>query len=446
MGDSSQSQATEGMISRAALVPPAPPQRRRAGARGDSAADLVRVPPDGSAACRGRHGRGPRDSRGGATALGGLFPVPAGFQPNVDFWLDVFARHSSDQVVLHDEALAEVVLSRLDFAALEDSGLSDLEQRRRREREVQDAQRRYREALDRLGDGRPAESNEERRIEVGFANRPGDRSRYREAADRLRVQTGLRDLISPPFPAPGSTWPRWKASSASGGCQWKRPCPSSSRCSRKGRAPRSAPAASGSSCRRRRGHTSRWIERDERYYPLRATEAAAAVLAENHAALELAARHHRVQLGQERDAEGRSRAGDERSGARSSAVTSCASSASRPASSTPSSWPRPRSTRTEPATFLASSRRLPSPTSISSPTGSWRSPTRRANRHASRRPAPPQPGLEHGRLGRPTDFPRDQILRAGWAVGGLPRRVRGAAGQSQADEQAATTRCAAATP
>lgn len=216
-----------------------------------------------------------------------LFPVPTGFQRNVDFWIDALARHGSDHVVLHDELDLDVIYAVLDFSGLADSDLSDLEKARRRQREVQEADRRYRAALDGLAEGRSPASEEEQRVEALFSAHPGGRQRYREAAVRLRTQTGLRDKFLAAVPRSGLYMSEMERIFASRGLPAELTrMPFVESMFQEGA--RSKVGAGGiwqfmpTSAR---PHLALGIEVDERYDPLRATEAAAAVLADNHAAL-----------------------------------------------------------------------------------------------------------------------------------------------------------------
>ena len=45
------------------------------------------------------------------------FPQPAELQPDVDFWVSIFTRYSTDEGVLHDNRELGVVYDRLDMPA-----------------------------------------------------------------------------------------------------------------------------------------------------------------------------------------------------------------------------------------------------------------------------------------------------------------------------------------
>lgn len=124
-----------------------------------------------------------------------LFPVPDNLRPNIRFWYDVFTEHDSNRVLLHDEEYLEIVYTVLDFSKVEASDLSEISKRKRRQKAVRDAEGKYLHILHALANGHDLEEDPagQERVEQLFAHVPGGRSKYREAADRLRTQTGLQD-------------------------------------------------------------------------------------------------------------------------------------------------------------------------------------------------------------------------------------------------------------
>lgn len=113
------------------------------------------------------------------------FPQPAELQPDVDFWIGIFTRYSTDQGVLHDSRNLGVVYERIDFPA----GLD----RRERQRRVVQRRKAVQGVLAQLASGkRDNLSPEEARI---LALWPADVSGATlvDASRNIRYQQGLSD-------------------------------------------------------------------------------------------------------------------------------------------------------------------------------------------------------------------------------------------------------------
>ncbi|MCH9652119.1 MAG: LysM peptidoglycan-binding domain-containing protein [Deltaproteobacteria bacterium] len=123
-----------------------------------------------------------------------LFPVPKILEPQVTFWTDIFSRYDSNKVVLHDEKYLQVIYAVLDFTALEEADLSDLQKKKKRQEAARKAEQKYRTILLEIaGKGLSADPEIQRRLESLFSTVPGGREKYRQATERFRTQTGLKD-------------------------------------------------------------------------------------------------------------------------------------------------------------------------------------------------------------------------------------------------------------
>ena len=113
------------------------------------------------------------------------FPLPEELRPDVDFWLSVFTRYSSNEGILHDNRNLAVVYERIDVPA----GISRKE-RNRRVKKHRDALIRVLQSL--AGGKRADLSAEEARV---LALWPEDVSNdeLRAATGRIRFQQGLAD-------------------------------------------------------------------------------------------------------------------------------------------------------------------------------------------------------------------------------------------------------------
>lgn len=113
------------------------------------------------------------------------FPIPADLQRDVDFWVSIFTRYTTDQGVLHDNRNLAVVYERIDLSA--EMG------RRERQRRVAKRREKLQAVLRTLSRGkRDNLSAEEARI---LSLWPADVSNETLAAatKRIRYQQGLKD-------------------------------------------------------------------------------------------------------------------------------------------------------------------------------------------------------------------------------------------------------------
>jgi membrane-bound lytic murein transglycosylase D len=113
------------------------------------------------------------------------FPQPAELQPDVDFWVSIFTRYSTDEGVLHDNRNLGVVYDRLDMPAK----LS----RRERNRRVDARRKQLQAVLRSLASGKRSNlSREEARV---LALWPADVTdgTLSAAVKRVRFQHGLSD-------------------------------------------------------------------------------------------------------------------------------------------------------------------------------------------------------------------------------------------------------------
>ncbi len=120
-----------------------------------------------------------------AAAADDSFPQPPELNPDVDFWVSVFTRYSTDEGLLHDNRNLAVVYARLDMPAK----LS----RRERQRRVENRRKKIRAVLQSLASGkRDNLSDEEARV---LALWPEDvsNSTLAAATKRIRFQQGLSD-------------------------------------------------------------------------------------------------------------------------------------------------------------------------------------------------------------------------------------------------------------
>ena len=133
-------------------------------------------------------------------AVAADFPRPAGLEPAVAFWRNVFGTWSENQVALHDNEHLGVVYEVVDLRDLVGAdGRPEARYTREREARVNRAKARIVAALEkahRHGPGAKVLSAPEREVVRKANDLPGGRTRFRQAGARLRGQSGLRERFS----------------------------------------------------------------------------------------------------------------------------------------------------------------------------------------------------------------------------------------------------------
>ncbi len=121
----------------------------------------------------------------GAAVADDRFPWPPELEPDVQFWIDIFTRYSTEEGVLHDNREMGVVYARIDMP----SGLS----RRERQRRITAERDEIKAVLEVLASGkREGLTAEEARI-LGLWPDGVSNETLRAAVGRIRFQQGLSD-------------------------------------------------------------------------------------------------------------------------------------------------------------------------------------------------------------------------------------------------------------
>ncbi|MFQ5768687.1 MAG: lytic transglycosylase domain-containing protein, partial [Acidobacteriota bacterium] len=122
----------------------------------------------------------------------GPLPVPAGLEPRIAFWIDIYTRYTTRQAVLHDEEYPQVIYGVIDLGEAPDEGpeFPDadeeiMEKARQRVAEIIRRQEQQEKSLAIL-------SEEEQLVRDALALLPAE-ERGRRAAGRVRSQRGLQD-------------------------------------------------------------------------------------------------------------------------------------------------------------------------------------------------------------------------------------------------------------
>jgi membrane-bound lytic murein transglycosylase D len=128
-----------------------------------------------------------------------VFPRPRVLDPAIAFWRDIFATYSEHQVVVHDDWYLGKVYEVLDFRSwVSDGEPLTSSQVNEKRREIDEATQRVRGILLRLdanGDSADGLGPEEHKVYAMFAD-VHQPNKFREAADRIRTQAGLRERFA----------------------------------------------------------------------------------------------------------------------------------------------------------------------------------------------------------------------------------------------------------
>lgn len=125
------------------------------------------------------------------------FAVPPALVPQVDFWVNIFARYGKRQVVIHDTERLDRIYSVLDMSDLDSEGLSETQIELAMKAGEDDEKARVRTVLRRLDQVDPNSdylTPDEQRVAALFADDPSP-GKFAAAAseDRVRGQRGLRE-------------------------------------------------------------------------------------------------------------------------------------------------------------------------------------------------------------------------------------------------------------
>ena len=217
------------------------------------------------------------------------FPVPDSLRPNVDFWTKVYTEYDSRHVLLHDEWHLDVIYAVIDFTQLESSEISDYRKQKLRREELTKVREKYRKILLNLAAGRDAvdHPDDQARVAKLFANHGDGTAKYKTASYRLRTQTCLSDHFEEAIGRSGRFMPHLERIFTDAGLPIELTRMPFVESMFRVNAQSSAAAVGMWQFVRptARQFLDMELEFDERFDPLRATEAAAKMLTQNHRSL-----------------------------------------------------------------------------------------------------------------------------------------------------------------
>ncbi len=124
---------------------------------------------------------------GGATAPTKNFPIPDELVPAVQFWTEIFTRHDSTRIILHDRRDLNVIWQVIELPLGEDGAVDEKAANRKVKEITNDLKKRLRR-LERD----PAPTDDEDRVILALAGEK-DPARLKGAWTRVRAQRGVAD-------------------------------------------------------------------------------------------------------------------------------------------------------------------------------------------------------------------------------------------------------------
>ena len=129
-----------------------------------------------------------------AKAQGGAFQVPAELRARVDFWKDIFATYTSNQVVIHYRDFPQVRFGLLDFSN-EAKKMNPVVLERYKDRIEKEALTAMREQLTALSKGDEPKTPFQLQVADLLRDIPGGAIKYKRLIDDdlIRTQSGIRE-------------------------------------------------------------------------------------------------------------------------------------------------------------------------------------------------------------------------------------------------------------
>ena len=118
-----------------------------------------------------------------------LFPEPESLKPMVNFWIDIYTRYDSHEVVIHDAGNLDIVYEVVDLNMKPGPTAS----RRSKNRYVEKRRKHYSGILRRLGRQQGNCKNIDECLVAALFDNRTDKSSYYKAARKVRTQFGLAD-------------------------------------------------------------------------------------------------------------------------------------------------------------------------------------------------------------------------------------------------------------
>src|SRR4030066_2055819 len=128
-----------------------------------------------------------------------IFPIPTELKDNVEFWKKIYAKYTSDEVVIHDGRYMGITYAYLDFAYLKDEDISERNKERIKERKSKEVKEYYKKILIKLSRkdlDLESLNDEEKRVYERFRSiEDKDKFVMDRRGKRVRAQSGQKDFF-----------------------------------------------------------------------------------------------------------------------------------------------------------------------------------------------------------------------------------------------------------
>jgi len=142
------------------------------------------------------------DFSGQSKALGyseTAFSVPKGLEPQVNFWLEIYSKYTTDQGLIHDTENVALIYEEVDFKDITNDGsLNRFQKEKKKQKLVNDKKKEIIEILQRLDKVENADSLNEREKKIwSLFQNVNEPNKFKEAGhkSRVRFQLGQKDRM-----------------------------------------------------------------------------------------------------------------------------------------------------------------------------------------------------------------------------------------------------------
>ncbi|MEN8212407.1 MAG: lytic transglycosylase domain-containing protein, partial [Thermodesulfobacteriota bacterium] len=118
------------------------------------------------------------------------FPTYPAIKPNVEFWVDIFTKYSKSHGVIHDSRNLDIIY---EIITLDDS--NTLRAHRKNRKKIKKVIKKYKDILLNLSDGKESFSKKDTKMVEALFNNNANPKDFKNAADRIRCQTGLKKVF-----------------------------------------------------------------------------------------------------------------------------------------------------------------------------------------------------------------------------------------------------------
>ncbi|KJR40947.1 lytic transglycosylase, partial [Candidatus Magnetoovum chiemensis] len=119
-----------------------------------------------------------------------IMPYPKSLKPQVDFWINVFTKYNSSEIIIHDNKYLNIVYAVINVPDI--AAITDDEIKSRKDKEIENIKTMLLSLNNKTVNGKTELTKEETTVSLMFDKIAG-KDKYLEAIKRLRTQIGVKD-------------------------------------------------------------------------------------------------------------------------------------------------------------------------------------------------------------------------------------------------------------